>query len=179
MPHINGLSHPQDPDGASYTQSNITLATTSIGAGVVAGTLAAVDAASGPTLDALSAHAVVAAPALAGIPIPSFAALAFLTEGSLDFWIFIFSFVSVALASTNLYLGFWLKRRESVAHATVFEQIDAELHELDTELHELKEKVEAAGKESPKVEPPTVGPLDRTPIREEEARPGAFPIRKT
>jgi hypothetical protein len=190
MPH-NGMAHAYDPDGANYTQSNVTLATTSIGSGVVAGTLAAVDAASGPTLEALSGQAALAAPALAGIPIPSFMTLGFVTQGSLDLWIFVFAFVSVGLASANLYLGFWLKRRESVAHATALELMDAELHEL-------REKIEAAGKETPKVETPTVVPPDRPPVREEEhaghghghehghghvhvheARPGAVPIRKT
>jgi len=130
MPHINGLSHPQDPYGGGSTntvESNVTLATMSIGSGVVAGTLAGVDA-SEPALAALSHVTLPVSAFLSGIPIPGFTTLALLTRGSLDLWIFIFAFVSVGLATTNLYLGFWMKRRTASEYAKVYNLAEEELH---------------------------------------------------
>ena len=119
MPH-EGYTHPIAPDGASYAPSNIPLAMTSIGAGMMAGTLAAVDALGGVP---------AAAPGLllgGGLQIPAFMTPAVLTGPSIDMAIFVFAFLSVGLASLNLAYGFWLKRRELAAYAT--EQAHLEEH---------------------------------------------------
>jgi hypothetical protein len=154
MPHINGLSHPQDPDGASYVQSNVPLATMSIGSGMVAGTLAGVDAAD-PAMAALSHVTLPVSAFLAGIPIPGFTTLALLTQGSLDLWIFIFAFVSVGLAATNLYLGFWMRRREVSDYAKAYNIAEEELHKnealtaqlttMQEEYRKLRAQVAAQG----------------------------------
>lgn len=144
MPHYEGLSHPQDPDGASFNtvESNVTLATMSIGSGVVAGTLAGVDAAD-PAMAALSHVTLPVAAFLGGIPLPGFSTLALLTQGSLDLWIFIFAFVSVGLATTNLYLGFWMRRREASEYAKAYNLAEEKLHEnekLTTELNKMRQE---------------------------------------
>ena len=148
MPHIQGLSHPQDPDGANANavQSNVTLATMSIGSGVVAGTLAGVDAAD-PAVAALSHVTLPVAAFLGGIPLPGFSTLALLAQGSpLDLWIFIFAFVSVGLATTNLYLGFGMKRKEASDYAKAYNLAEEELHKneaLTAELSTVKKEKEA------------------------------------
>lgn len=125
MPH-NGYTHPIDPGGGtSYAPTSIPMAMTSIGAGVVAGTLAAVDALGGVP---------AAAPGflLGGdLRIPAFMAPALLTGPSMDMAIFVFAFLSVGLASLNLAHGFWLKRREMAAYAA--EQAHLEEHAREEE----------------------------------------------
>lgn len=115
-----GYSHPIDPDGASYAPSNIPLAMASIGAGMMAGTLAGVDALGGLP---------VPPPGLLlgeSLGIPAFMTPALLTGPSIDLAVFVFAFLSIGLASLNLAYGFWLKRRELAAYAT--EQAHLEEH---------------------------------------------------
>ena len=186
MPHINGLAHPYDPDGtsANAVQSNVTLATMSIGSGVVAGTLAGVDAAD-PAIAALSHVTLPVSAFLAGIPIPGFTTLALLTRGSLDLWIFIFAFVSVGLATTNLYLGFWMKRKEASDYAKAYNIAEEELHkneELTTKLDQMRlENVKLQATLAAGGVPPSTGVPNPQPGRpatdhdHEDAAGGAFP----
>ncbi|HEX7183894.1 MAG TPA: hypothetical protein VF756_18840 [Thermoanaerobaculia bacterium] len=146
----NGYSHPIDPGGTSYAPTSVPMAMTSIGSGVVAGTLAAVDALGGVP---------AAAPGLllgGNLGIPAFMTPALLTGPSMDMAVFVFAFLSVGIASLNLAHGFWLKRRDLAAYAEeqaeLAKKAHAEEHAHQKEHARLVERVRSLEEEACKRE---------------------------